>query len=44
LSEAERQTWQLVENLAREELQPGELAAALMFERCALLTVKLLRC
>jgi ParB family chromosome partitioning protein len=43
LSEAERRTWQLVENLAREELQPGELAAALMFERCALLTVKLLR-
>ena len=43
LSEGERRTWQLVENLAREELQPGELAAALMFERCALLTVKLLR-
>lgn len=43
LSEAERRTWQLVENLAREELQPGELAAALLFERCALLTVKLLR-
>ncbi len=43
LSEGERRTWQLVENLAREDLQPGELAAALMFERCALMTVKLLR-
>lgn len=42
LSEAERRVWQLVENLAREDLQPGELAAALMFERCAVLVAKLL--
>jgi ParB family chromosome partitioning protein len=42
LSEEERRTWQLVENLAREDLRPGELAAALLFERCALLTSKLL--
>jgi hypothetical protein len=37
LTEEERRTWQLVENLAREDLQPGELGAALLFERCALL-------
>jgi len=42
LSEEERRTWQLVENLAREDLRPGELAAALVFERCAVLTAKLL--
>ncbi|MGH9065933.1 MAG: ParB/RepB/Spo0J family partition protein [Acidimicrobiales bacterium] len=41
LSEEERRTWQLVENLARTELQPAELAAALVFERCALLATKL---
>jgi len=41
LSEDERRTWQLIENLAREDLQPGELAAALLLERCALLTVRL---
>jgi ParB family chromosome partitioning protein len=41
LSEEERRTWQLVENLAREDLQPGELAAALLFERCAVLTTHL---
>lgn len=42
LSEEERRVWQLVENLAREDLQPGELAAALLFERCAVLVGKLL--
>jgi len=43
LSEEERRIWQLIENLAREPLQPGEQAAALLYQRCALLTVKLLR-
>lgn len=42
LSEEERRVWQLVENLAREDLQPGELAAALLYERSAVLTSKLL--
>jgi ParB family chromosome partitioning protein len=42
LSEEERRIWQLIENLAREDLRPGELAAALMYERCAVLTAKLL--
>lgn len=42
LSEEERRIWQLVENLAREDLRPGELAAALMYERCAVLIAKLL--
>jgi ParB family transcriptional regulator, chromosome partitioning protein len=42
LSEEERRIWQLVENLAREDLRPGELAAALTYERCAVLTAKLL--
>jgi ParB family chromosome partitioning protein len=42
LGKAERRVWQLVENLAREDLQPGELAAALLYERCAVLVSKLL--
>lgn len=42
LAEEERRVWQLVENLAREDLQPGELGAALLFERCAVMAVKLL--
>lgn len=42
LSEEERRVWQLVENLAREDLQPGELAAALLYERSAVLAAKLL--
>jgi ParB family chromosome partitioning protein len=37
----ERATWQLIENLAREDLQPGELAQALIFERCGVLAVRL---
>lgn len=41
LAADERMTWQLVENLARTDLQPGELGAALVFERCALLQVRL---
>lgn len=41
LREEERRTWQLVENLARTDLQPGELAAALLFERSAVLAAKL---
>lgn len=35
LTDEEVRTWQLIENLAREDLQPGELAAALVYERCA---------
>ena len=34
-------TWQLVENLARTDLQPGELAAALLYHRSALLVALL---
>lgn len=37
LTEEERRVWQLIENLARTDLRPGELAAALLFERCAVL-------
>jgi ParB family chromosome partitioning protein len=37
LSEDERRCWQLVENLAREDLGVGELGAALLFERAAVL-------
>lgn len=43
LSEEERRTWQIVENLAREPLRPGEQAAALLWHRCAVLTGQLLR-
>ncbi|GAA4898907.1 ParB N-terminal domain-containing protein [Streptomonospora salina] len=43
LSTEERRTWQIVENLAREPLRPGEQAAALLLHRCAILTGKLLR-
>ena len=35
LPEAERRNYQLVENLARTDMEPGELAAALLYERCA---------
>lgn len=41
LTVEERRTWQLIENLAREDLQPGELAAALLLERCAILQSQL---
>ncbi len=43
LSEEERRTWQIVENLSREPLRPGEQAAALLWHRCAVLTGQLLR-
>lgn len=42
LSDEERRIWQLVENLARENLRPGELAAALVLDRCAVLLGKLI--
>ncbi len=35
LSDEERRAFQLIENLGRVDLQPGELAAALLYERCA---------
>ena len=37
LNEEERRAFQLIENLGRVDLQPGELAAALLYERCAVL-------
>ncbi|MEU0489984.1 ParB N-terminal domain-containing protein [Nocardiopsis sp. NPDC006139] len=43
LSEEERRSWQITENLAREPLRPGEQAAALLWHRCAVLTGQLLR-
>jgi len=42
LSDEERRSWQLIENLARTDLQPGELAAALVYEQCAMLVSRLL--
>ncbi|PZS30680.1 MAG: hypothetical protein DLM61_10205 [Pseudonocardiales bacterium] len=42
LSEEDVRSWQLIENLAREPLQPGELAEALLLERCAMLITRLL--
>lgn len=41
LTEEERRRWQLIENLARDQLQPGELAAALLYHRCAVLAGRL---
>lgn len=41
LDPEDRATWQLIENLARSDLSPGDLAQALLFERCAMLTVRL---
>ena len=43
LSDEERHMWRFVENFAREPLRPGEQAAALMYQRCAVLLGKLLR-
>ncbi|MEU1812996.1 ParB/RepB/Spo0J family partition protein [Micromonospora aurantiaca (nom. illeg.)] len=43
MSEEERRVWQLIENLAREPLRPGEQASALLFHRSAVLVGKLLR-
>lgn len=41
LTEEERRVWQLTENLARADLRPGELGAALLLERCAVLQTRL---
>lgn len=41
LTDEEVRTWQLIENLARTDLRPGELAAALLYERCAVLAGEL---
>ena len=41
LDEAQRRSWQLVENLARDDLQPAELGAALLLERAAVLAERL---
>jgi ParB family chromosome partitioning protein len=43
LSDEERHMWRFVENFAREPLRPGEQAAALLYQRCAVLIGKLLR-
>ncbi|MCX5216203.1 ParB N-terminal domain-containing protein [Kitasatospora sp. NBC_00240] len=43
LSDEERHMWRFIENFAREPLRPGEQAAALMYQRCAVLVGKLLR-
>ena len=42
LTEDQRRTWQVAENLAREALRPGELGAALLWKRCALLAERML--
>lgn len=42
LSDAERRTWHVVENLARADLQPGQLAEALLYQRCDLMQERLL--
>ena len=41
LAADERATWQLIENLARSDLKPGDLAQALIYERCGMLAVRL---
>lgn len=41
LDDEERRVFQLIENLAREDYHAGELGAALLLERCALLSTKL---
>jgi ParB family transcriptional regulator, chromosome partitioning protein len=43
LTSTQRRRWQLAENIGRKDLRPGELAAALLFERCALLEERLTR-
>ena len=42
LSETERRAWQIAENFVRMDLTPNEMAAALLFERCALMSEVLL--
>lgn len=41
LSDAERNAWQISENLSREDLQPGQLAAALLTARTDMLRTTL---
>jgi len=41
LSVNDKRRWQLIENLAREDLKEGELAAALLYERASRLAEKL---
>lgn len=41
LTESERRHWQVAENFFRKDLRPGELAAALLWQRCALLAERL---
>jgi ParB family chromosome partitioning protein len=41
LTESERRRWQTAENFARQDLRPGELGAALLWQRCALLAERL---
>lgn len=42
LTELERRTWQVAENLVRSDLAVGELGMALLFERCAVLIDELI--
>lgn len=42
LTELDRRDWQLIENVARTDLQPTELARALLLDRCALLAQRLI--
>jgi ParB family chromosome partitioning protein len=41
LTESDRRRWQTAENFARQDLRPGELGAALLWQRCALLAERL---
>ncbi|HVT78473.1 MAG TPA: ParB N-terminal domain-containing protein [Acidimicrobiales bacterium] len=41
LDEIERRNWQFAENFCRADLAPGEMAMALLFERCGLLVERL---
>ena len=41
LTEEDRRIWQLIENVSREDLQPGELAAGLLLTRCTMLADQL---
>lgn len=41
LTEEDLTRWRLIENLARTDYQPGELAAELLAERCAVLAARL---
>lgn len=41
LTDEDRRVWQLIENVSREDLQPGELAVGLLLTRCTLLADRL---